>query len=351
MLARLVKLLLLPTCLFAVANSVFAEEVIELSADARVALGIETHAVSTGEGLRTIRATGTIIASPAHLRTVTTPFEAVFVQPLSPMGAMVKQGTPLALMQSADYSAARNELAGQELTADHMQHLAETAKELHKLGLRSEQELHEAHHEATSARLNASTARGKLSGTRPGEGYGRFSLLSPVDGQVIHIPAMPGSALAVMSPVVRIFDGQEYWVRISLPEATGGAVSTGDAIVLSNTSETGSVIAIDPEIDQVTRSIDILASLPGTNWRVGALLDVTIPVQESRDGVHVPSQSVVRIHGQESVFVERQGGYAVLPVEVLSTGRVNAIVKGNFSDTDKVVMVGTAALKNMAEGG
>lgn len=326
-------------------------QTIDLSPANRKSLGIDTASVnSAAHAPESRQFTGTVTIPPGGSAPVSSPFQGVLIEPLVMPGMQVEAGTPVARLYSPDYEAMRSQMASQRLAANHMRELAEQAEALKQIGLRSQQEVDEAHHEASAAALALSTSRRQLSVVDAAEGSGEFTVLAPRAGVVTHILVTPGEAVGRAEPLVMLFDEGGNWLKVPVPESFAGQLKTGQPVELSLTDQPGTIVSIDPEVDVMSRSVDVLVDLPEQgNWRIGQLVDASFSVEATSQSLSVPSRAIVRFGELTAVFVDRGNGVERVVVNVLSQDRANAIVSGPLSIGDRVVVSGLAALKNIVE--
>ena len=324
---------------------------IELSPASRMALGVETAMVSLANASEGVSAPAIVIPPNGALQTATSPFDGVMVDTLATPGAAVEAGDPIAVIYSAAYADGSAELEARRLTMAHMTHLAERADTLFKMGLRSEMEADEAHHDAISARLAYEAMETQLQYVRRSDQPGQFILTAPATGIVTHIRPGAGEMIEAGAPVASILTGDVFWARAQLAERHAAALKRGAFVTVDNLSEKGRIVSIDPEIDPETRSLDVVVELPSTQeQRLGAMLTLSFETVPGEGTMLVPAKAVVRIGGSETVFVETETGFRTMPVEVISRSRQDALVRGEITPDDKVAVSGLAALKNIASG-
>lgn len=342
---------ILANILFCTGSVCFAQTTLEVSPAARAALGISVTSVRAANSFSGASASGIVIAPLGQSHSVTSPFSGVLLQPLVVPGMQVNENDEVALLHSRDYSSAYAELETKRLTAEHDAHLAEKAEQLRKLGLRSSQETEEAQHEAKAAKLAFDAVDRQLASVVAANGAGRYKLIAPVAGIVTHISAEAGRMVEASMPILTIFSGKAYWARAQIPERLVDLVTVGALISLSNSTTPGKVIAIDPEIDTDSRSIEVLVQLPDDySWRIGQLISLSFQTSVIEGAISVPTKSVVRIGGQEFVFVETQNGFRSVAITTLARSRDELLVDAALVPADKVAVTGLAALKNMTEG-
>ncbi|MCB9961601.1 MAG: efflux RND transporter periplasmic adaptor subunit [Hyphomonas sp.] len=323
----------------------------EVSPASRKALGISTAAVFNESAIEGESAFGTVIAPPGNSHPVTSPFDAVLLDPLVIPGMQVNAGDPVAILYSPEYETAHAELETQRLTVEHMDHLAERAEELRQLGLRSAQEADEAEHDSKSAHLAFAASQGRLNAVRPAKGAGRFELVAPASGIVADISVNAGDPVAMSDPFLSIFDGKRYWLDVALPERAANSIRIGAPVNLEGATEKGTVIAIDPKVDARLQTIRIKIELPNsTPWRLGQLVDLSLESSSGANALIIPARALVRIGGTDCVFVEEGSSFRRVDVTVLSRSRTEVSVQGTLKTGDQVAVSGLAALKNLAEG-
>lgn len=330
---------------------VASAQVFEVSPASRKALGISTAPVMQNSMIEGPSAFGTVVVPPGNSHPATSPFDAVLLEPLVIAGMPVKAGDPVALLYSPEYETARAELETQRLTVKHMDHLAERAKELRDLGLRSAQEVDEAEHDASSARLAFAASRGRLSAVRPAKGASQFTLLAPASGVVTEVMADAGELVGMSQAFLSVFDGERYWLDAAVPKRAVSAITIGDGVRLPGMDQKGTIVAIDPRMDAQMQSVRIKIELPSSGtWRLGQMVDLSLEIPKAGTALVVPARSLMRVGGVDCIFAEADGGFRRVEVTVLSRSRTDVIVQGDLALGDRVAVSGIAALKNLAEG-
>jgi RND family efflux transporter MFP subunit len=329
-----------------------AQDMIEVSNANRVAIGVETETLTAASNVDLITATGMVTAPINQMQTLSSPFEGVLIEPLIVAGMDIKKGQNIAFIYSADYAALKVDRAQAALMAEHNAGLAKRAIELADIGLRSVEEVDEAEHEAQSSLIALRALDKRLNRVRPAAESGEFYILAGKDGTVTHVNAAAGDSLAMSEPLATIFSGETYWASVPVPEANIDLVEIGTDVSVQNTNMTGTVIAIDPEVNGVSRTLNVTVELPGDyRWRLGGLVTATFLTPSPTNSVPVPTRAIVRMSGQTYVFRETDGGFTTVPVIVISQSSHTSFVSGRLSAGDHVAVSGLAALKNVAEGG
>ncbi|PWE17791.1 hypothetical protein DDZ18_09055 [Marinicauda salina] len=329
-----------------------AQSTIPVSPAARAALGVEIETTEAGERFAGAEASATVIAPPGRLQSAASPFAGVLVEPLVMPGAPVEAGDPLAVIYSPDFADARAELETRRLTAEHAGHLAERAARLRAEGLMADQDVQEARHDARAAELALGAMQARLDTVRPDDGPGRYRIVAPAAGVVAHVHVQSGGAVDAAGPVASIFTGERFWARAQAPARAADILLPGASARIGGWAEPGEIVSIDPEIDAMSRSLEVMVRLPeGGPWRLGLLIDLVFDAEAPEGSVAAPAAAVIRIGDNDTVFVERGDGFAPTPVTVMARSRDTVLLDGALSPGDRVAVSGLAALKNMVETG
>jgi cobalt-zinc-cadmium efflux system membrane fusion protein len=322
----------------------------EVSPANHKALGITTAPVIEDGAIEGVRGFGTVIVPPGNGHPVTSPIDAVLLKSLVVPGMQVKAGDPVAVLYNPEIETARANLETERLTVEHLDHLAERARELRALGLRSAQEVDEAEHDAKSARLAFSASQNRLRAAHSSKGDGRFTVVAPATGVVYDILAEPGEPVDMSQAFLSIFDGERYWLDVSVHTRAASNIRIGSKVELPD-NEQGAVIAISPKVDAQRQAVRVMVELPPSQtWRLGQLVDLGFKMPHAKNALMVPARALVRIAGRDTVFVETENGFRVTEVTVVSRSRNEIILNGGLTREDRVAVSGTAALKSLAEG-
>jgi len=345
----LLALALIPT--LASARDDAPAVVLEVAASARSALGIDVARVESGDTFTGAEASATVIAPPGRLRASSSPFAGVVVQPLVMAGVTVERGTPVAIVNSPDFAAAQAARESAAIEVEHAEHVAERATRMHEEGLLAAHDADEAWLAVRTARVAHEAAVKRLVNVRAVDDMpGSFEVLATASGVVSHVHASSGTRVDAAGPVVSVFEGGEYWARAHAPARIADLLGLGTPVRIEGHTEPGYVVAIDPEVDARTRSIEVLVSLPNDRaWRLGRILQATFEAVAPENTVSIPASAMVALHGTHVVFVEAGSGFEVREAEMVVRSRERILARADLAPGDRVAVAGLAALKNMAE--
>ncbi|MEA1941117.1 MAG: efflux RND transporter periplasmic adaptor subunit [Pseudomonadota bacterium] len=330
-----------------------APDPIAISQAARLALGIETVAAERATRHDGVALTGHMVVPPELRQAVVAPAAMIVADTLVLPGQHVSAGDPVQRLYSPALASLHAELDVLRLEAAHTAELAERAEVLLDAGLTTGEDVHERRLAAIAARLELGAMESRFGDFSGESDPARFLALSPADGVVAEIATEAGTRLGEGDVIVSVTSGNAMWARVHVPENLSTALAEGAPVRVPGVSGSGQVVAIDSMIDPARRAVAVHVALPeGVPGRPGALVDLLFPTAANAEGLSLPARAVVRLDGEEHVFVDRGAAFQAVPVTVLTRTRDRVTVgTAPLAEGDRVAVSGLAALKNMAEGG
>ncbi len=213
-------------------------------------------------------------------------------------GAFVHQGQ---ILVELDTSVERAQLASAEARRDLAQITATRSRALvEKAAIaRSQLDNDDAQLKTSSTDMNAIQAQIDRKVVRA-PFAGRLGIRAVNLGQYLN----PGTTLTVLEAIDSVY------VDFTLPQQRLGDVKVGMPVrvVLEGADATprdGVIAAIDPEVDAVTRSIKLRASVPNKQekLRPGMFANVSVVLPQSAASVTVPATAIIHASYGDSVFV------------------------------------------------
>lgn len=139
-----------------------------------------------------------------------------------------------------------------------------------------------------------------------------------------------GQFLAVGSPIVTLQSYDTVFANFTLPQKSLGQVKPNMKITFTSDAYPdrqfeGKLTAISPQVDPVTRTIELQATLqnPDGLLRSGLFVDVTVTLSEDNKVLAIPATTIVYAPYGNSIF-------KVLEKEDEKTGETITIVKQSF---------------------
>jgi membrane fusion protein (multidrug efflux system) len=248
---------------------------------------------------------------------------------------------------SAELAAARTQLQLAKIKADRQTSLLER-------GLVSKAEYDEVISQRSVLNAQVSLLRARFIKTE---------LRAPFDGRIGLREISPGALITQTARIATIQRMDPLHLDFSVPERYQAQVKPGMSVTLRvdglDRAFSGTINAIEPRIDEDTRSLRLRAAVPNPD---GALLPgnfarITLPLQEYADAILVPTTAVERGLNEAIVHVVDDEGLArrrvvtvgirqVEHIQILSGLEVGerVVVRGaSLSDGAPVRVVGSGA--------
>jgi membrane fusion protein (multidrug efflux system) len=136
---------------------------------------------------------------------------------------------------------------------------------------------------------------------------------APFDGLIGFRFVSVGAAIGPQTPIATLQKTDPVKVEFSVPERYGAEVRVGEIILFgvkgSQERHSGRVYAIEPTIDQETRSLRARARSPNPAGELlpGSFADVELTIREIPDALTVPAIAVIPELGGKKVFVLEDG--------------------------------------------
>ena len=285
------------------------------------------------------------------------------------LGQSVKQGEVLAVVDSAEISAAKTQFLSTQAASELAQATYERTKALAQSGqmaARTELESLTAWNQARAALIDAEQRLRNLGLDDPQinqvrESSDKASLLnvvSPIAGSVVQLRAVRGEAVQPTTPLFAIADTSRMWLWIDVYESNIIDLSLNQAVdflIAGNDTPaaSGSVTWMGTEVNTTTRTTRVRAELdnPQGHLRANQFGKARLQVGEPHEAVTIPESAVQQWHAQKFVFLpEPDFTYRPHPVRTrpLENTHEVEIIEG-LQPGQKVVTVGAYRLKSELE--
>lgn len=331
-----------------------------VSAEEQGLLGIEVQpvvAVASGRiGEITLRAG----FAPDAEWAIKTPFSGILHQLFVQVGDRVSAGDPLMTVRSAEVIALQRDYlqAGSELTLQKTAY--ERDRKLREAGSVSSRRWQETQFAYDMARAEYAGLRAQLqlagfsdedleSLSRNMQVTPDMVLRAPADALVVERPALLGDHLDGAELLARLGDPARLNLVGMLSKAAAAHLYEGAQIRQEQTGSEAQLVHVSPVIDPQTQTVYVRAEprldaglRPGQLTRWSVLSDGEL--------MTVPSAAIVKLDGEDVVYVLVTGGFEPRQVTVKNTGAGDWIVLDGLRNGDRVAISGTAVLKGMSIG-
>jgi membrane fusion protein (multidrug efflux system) len=140
-------------------------------------------------------------------------------------------------------------------------------------------------------------------------------------------------------------------IDFSVPEKYSSMVAKGDEIMFTLSSSgkifKGSIYAIEPKVDQNTRTVQIRALSPNANSEIlaGAFAKITLVLHQQNDALMVPTESIVPVLKGKQVYVYHSGKAEAMKVETDFRNDTAIQVITGINPNDTVITTGLMQLR------
>lgn len=158
---------------------------------------------------------------------------------------------------------------------------------------------------------------------------------APFEGQIGLKYVSDGSYITPTTRIATLQDTHPIKIEFSIPEKYAGDVRKGAKVTfkvqgLSKVFE-AEVYAVEPKIDQVTRTVQIRAMSPNPNGELvpGAFAEVELVLRSIPSALTIPAQALIPELSGHRVFIVRGGVVENRPVETgIRTSSTVQLIKG-----------------------
>lgn len=206
------------------------------------------------------------------------------------------------------------------------------------------------------------------------EAIGSYQLLAPIDGRVQQDIAMLGQVFSAGTPLMQLTDESHLWVEAQLTPAQAVNVNVGSPALIQVGDKTlaGKIIGRSHELDSVTRTEQVLVSMPNPDHILHAgqfaelyFADASQNIADAAQnraaasggsglssGIVLPDAALTRSSdGDWQIFIQDEDGFEAIEVELVQRQRGLSLVRGGELDKArqaqlKVVVAGAFFLSS-----
>ena len=340
-------------------------EPLKLKADEIQSAGIKSEPISAQDVSEQLTLTATIRPNQDRIAHVVPRVPGRIVKVNANLGDQVKAGQSLAVLDSLEVGEAHSAY----LQAATQRALAkadfERAERLHTDQIIAQKDLLRANaeYEKSKSVLAAAGNRLRMLGVNAvpaidGKAVSTFPVSTPFAGTVIEKHAILGELSQPDKQLFTVADLSKLWIEANLFEKDVGRVQVGAKAVVSVAAYPdevfeGMLTYIASVADKETRTVQARVEVANLDGRLKPEMFATAVIRTTattRQGASVnallvPTEAVVLMNGQPTVFVEDDDGFEPRGVVLGQKLRERVVVKSGLTAGDRVVTAGAYALK------
>ena len=258
-------------------------------------------------------------------------------------GQAVRQGEPLATLDQAEYQAQLASSAAQlALEESSFQRL----QDLDRRKLTSQQNLDEARAKLDAARADQELNRVRLDKT---------VIRAPFDGTVGLRQVSPGAYVKPGDDIANLESLGLMKLDFRVPETYLARLQAGQSLVVRVDAYPdqlfdGAIYAIEPGVDEETRTVLLRARLPnkGNKLRPGLFARVSLVLERRENALIVPEQAIMPV-GQKTFVYRVMEGKAVMTPVILGLRRPGQVeILEGVNAGDQIVTDGQLKIRDGA---
>lgn len=335
------------------------------SASIAGAVGIETASVRQERHAHTLSANAETAFDANHFAEVRPRVHGFLREVKVDLGQNVQAGDVLAVVDSADVSAAKSRYLAASDAVELADATYERTSKLAKTGaLASRQALEDlaARNQARARKMDAEQRLrnygfsdpkiGRIASERDTTGV--LPIEAPVEGTVVRRHAVQGEAVEPTSILFAVSDTSRMWLWIDVYEADISHIEPGRPVRFSvsggdGAAFEGKVTWVGAEVDPTTRTTKVRAELanPDGHLRANQFGLARVQTGDEHEAVLVPKDAVQRKDAADVVFLpEGEGVYRPRRILAKSFGRDDVLeVSWGLEPGQQVVTTGSYLLK------
>ncbi|MFN0255419.1 efflux RND transporter periplasmic adaptor subunit [Pedobacter ureilyticus] len=308
---------------------------------AGASLNVDGIVVKTSDFASNIEITGSIEANEAV--TLRSEVAGLVTGIYFKEGSNVSKGTTLVKINDRDIQAQlREAITRQNLSASN----ENRAKQLLEKGAISQEEYDTSLAELQALRSQVQLIRAQLAKT---------TIIAPFSGKVGLRNISVGEYLTPNTTIANLLSTNPVKISFSIPEKYVSQLKTNSSISFnidgSNKTYTGKIFAIEPGINEQTRTLQIKALAPNVNNELlpGSFAKVKLALSAIKDAILIPTEAVIPVLQGKVVYVSKNGKAQQVPIETGTRTANQILVLSGLNVDDTVLTTGAMALKPDAE--
>ncbi|MGJ8639934.1 MAG: efflux RND transporter periplasmic adaptor subunit [Opitutaceae bacterium] len=209
------------------------------------------------------------------------------------------------LLVQLDVNVEQAQLKAAEATASLAEVELTRSKRLISTGSITQSQLDKAIADYASANANVENLKAVIA---------RKTIRAPFSGEVGIRQINLGQYVPQGAPIVSLQANETVFANFTLPQQALAKIRTGMEVsllsdVFPNQSFTGSITAISPQVDPVTRTVEVQATLenPEKLLRAGLFVRVSVNLPEKTTVIVVPATAILYAPYGNSIFVVKEG--------------------------------------------
>lgn len=238
------------------------------------------------------------------------------------------------------------ELRAQLSQAKTMQALASENERRAKLLLEKEA-ISQEEYEITWAEFQSAKAQSQLIQAQ----ITRTSIVAPFSGKIGLRSISPGTYVTPTTLIAKLVNNSQVKITFSIPERYASLMKVNSKLSFSTAggkeSYSATIYAIDPAIEQATRTLQIRAIAENSeeNLIPGTFANISLPLENFDNAILIPTEAIIPIQNGKKVYVLEKGKAKEVFIETGTRTEKEILVTTGLKIGDTLITSGIMAIK------
>ena len=301
------------------------------------ALNVDGVIVTASDFANNLEITGSIVANESV--TLRSEVAGLVTGIFFKEGSNVSRGSVLVKINDSEIQAQLREAkTKQSLSANN----ENRAKQLLQKGAISQEEYDTALAELQTLKSQEHLIRAQLAKT---------TIIAPFSGKIGLRNISMGEYLTPNTAIANLLSINPIKIDFSIPEKYAGQIKVNNEIAFNIESKqktyTGKIFAIEPGINQQTRTLQVKALAPNANEELlpGSFAKIKLNLETLKDAMLIPTEAIIPVLEGKTVFIVQNGEAKQIPIETSTRTADKILVLSGLKPGDTVLTTGAMALK------
>lgn len=179
----------------------------------------------------------------------------------------------------------------------------------------------------------------------------KTTIKAPFSGKIGLRSISVGEYLTPNSTIANLLSINPVKISFAVPEKYANQIQLNSNISFivdgDNKAHHGKTYAIEPGINQSTRTLEIkaLAANPAGALLPGSFAKVKLPLATIKDAILIPTEAIIPVLSGKVVYLSKNGKATQVPVETGNRTANNVLILSGLTKGDTVLTTGAMALK------
>lgn len=178
-------------------------------------------------------------------------------------------------------------------------------------------------------------------------------VFAPFDGTIGLRYVSQGAYISPATVIATLYNSSPAKIEFAIPSRYSPMISTGRKIRFTVENDTsrvfqGEVYAIEPRIDEATRTLKLRAIADNTKGLLipGQFVKIDLILASKQNALLIPTQAVIPGQGGQKVFINRGGKAKEVAIETGTRTNLKIEVLSGLTAGDTVITTGILQLRN-----